>query len=173
MTTNISTITMLTADRDPREPHRNLTTDIVGQTAPCARGAVYLSGPMTILYQKSRAALLDYAWFMSEIEGELLKRDWIVYNPYSAALCHKNFDPSWNTKWIEQGEYHMLSCLDQVEKGRADLALWLGGPGWRKSNGAKQEQGFGREHGLELVEGKLKFCTKRLTWRNVAFVGIQ
>jgi hypothetical protein len=173
MTTNISTITMLTADRDPREPHRNLTTDIVAQTAQCARGAVYLSGPMSKLNERSRADLLAYAWKMSWFEQQLVQRDWVVFNPYASVLHPGNFDPKNHGKWIEHDEYLMNAAKLLVNAGLVDRAIWLGCPGWIDSVGSKQEMGIARELNMELIEWKFRFGTNVLTWRNVAFVGVQ
>ena len=173
MTTNISTITMLTADRDPREPHRNLTTDIVGQTAPCARGAVYLSGPMSKLNERSRADLLAYAWKMSWFEQQLVKRDWVVFNPYASVLHPGNFEPKNHSTWIRHDEYLLEAAVLLKQAGRVDRAVWLGCPEWRGSGGSQQERGLARDKSMELIEWKFKFGTNVLTWRNVAFVGVK
>lgn len=128
---------------------------------------------MTLLNQKSRAALLSYAWMMSMMEKELVARDCIVYNPYSSVLHPGNFDPDMHLHWIRQGEHKLKSAMRDVEDGYADRAVWLGGPGWRQSDGSTQEQGFARENGVELIGFKRKFLTKELVWSNFAFYGVK
>lgn len=167
MTTNISTITMLQSLSDPRVRAEDT------EPPPCARGAVYLSGPMTLLHRKSRQALLDYAWKMSWFEQRLVERDFVVFNPYASVLHPHNFDPKFHAGWITHDEYLMKAATLLVKAGLVERAIWMGCPGWHESDGSKQEMGLARELGMELVEWRWRFMANKLSWRNVAFIGVK